>query len=84
MSEAKVKRQHEIAIVTEYCKGCGICVEFCPTHALGLKKGKAVVVNAENCIGCQLCDLRCPDFAITVDGGGAGDAAKSQSESTQS
>ena len=45
MTEEKTKKSHKITIVTENCKGCGICVEFCPTHTLGLKKGKVVVVN---------------------------------------
>jgi 2-oxoglutarate ferredoxin oxidoreductase subunit delta len=67
MTEEKTKKTHSITIITENCKGCGICVEFCPTHTLGLKKGKVVVVNPESCTGCQLCDLRCPDFAIMVD-----------------
>jgi 2-oxoglutarate ferredoxin oxidoreductase subunit delta len=67
MAEEKTKQAHAITIITENCKGCGICVEFCPTHTLGLKKGKVTVVNADACIGCQLCDLRCPDFAIMVD-----------------
>lgn len=67
MTEIKEKKKHDIVIITENCKGCGICIEFCPTHTLGLKKGKVMVVNPENCTGCQLCDLRCPDFAIMVD-----------------
>jgi 2-oxoglutarate ferredoxin oxidoreductase subunit delta len=67
MTETKEKKKHDIVIITENCKGCGICVEFCPTHTLGLKKGKATVVDLDSCIGCQLCDLRCPDFAILVD-----------------
>ncbi|HQF87068.1 MAG TPA: 4Fe-4S binding protein [Acidobacteriota bacterium] len=67
MSETNVKKPHVIVIIPENCKGCGICVEFCPTRTLGLKRGKAVVVNPDSCTGCQLCDLRCPDFAIMVD-----------------
>ena len=25
-----------VAITVERCKGCGFCVEFCPTHVLAL------------------------------------------------
>ena len=25
-----------VAITVEHCKGCGFCVEFCPTHVLAL------------------------------------------------
>jgi 2-oxoglutarate ferredoxin oxidoreductase subunit delta len=70
MSESGVKqkdKEHKITIIIENCKGCGICVELCPTHTLGLKKGKVEVLYPEKCIGCQMCDLRCPDFAISVD-----------------
>jgi len=67
MPETKEKKKHTITIIPENCKGCAICVEFCPTKTLGMKKGKVVVVNAESCIGCQLCEIRCPDFAISVD-----------------
>lgn len=70
--------RHTITIIEENCKGCGICVEFCPTHTLGLTRGKAYVANINKCIGCQLCDLRCPDFAIFVD---LRPASQNQSES---
>jgi len=80
MSETKTKTVHNIVIIPENCKGCGICVEFCPTHTLGLKKGKVFVANLENCTGCQLCDLRCPDFAIMVDNEFAVKFQKSESK----
>ncbi len=55
-----------IEIIVERCKGCEICVEFCPTDVLAIDNGIAVVINLDACTSCQLCDLRCPDFAITV------------------
>jgi len=56
-----------IHIVRErYCKGCGICVAFCPKQVLSLKAGKVLVERADDCIGCRMCELRCPDFAIEV------------------
>ena len=61
--KAKVE---EIRINLVRCKGCGICVEFCPASTLELKEGKASVVDLERCNACGLCDLRCPDFAIVV------------------
>ncbi len=56
----------EIRIDTVRCKGCGICVEFCPGKVLSLQDGVSTVVALERCTACNLCDLRCPDFAITV------------------
>ena len=49
-----------------YCKGCGICVAFCPKHVLVLREGKVWPELPELCIGCTMCELRCPDFAIEV------------------
>jgi 2-oxoglutarate ferredoxin oxidoreductase subunit delta len=71
MSEPKVHGGGTAYIKAEYCKGCAICVEFCPPHALELsneynKKGyhPPVLTHPELCTGCDLCGLFCPDFAI--------------------
>lgn len=49
------------------CKGCGICVEFCPKKVLGVNHlEKIEVVNEEDCILCRQCEMRCPDYAIFV------------------
>ena len=60
-----------VVVTTERCKGCGFCVEFCPTHVLALssafnKKGyhPPHMVDPDKCSGCNLCGMYCPDFAI--------------------
>jgi 2-oxoglutarate ferredoxin oxidoreductase subunit delta len=64
MAKDKLK---ELLINTEWCKGCGICVEFCPQKVLELNQlDKAVAVRLEDCIACRLCELRCPDLAVKV------------------
>ena len=60
---------------TDFCKGCGLCVEACPKGCLALasdkinKKGHhpAVVINEDACIGCAFCATMCPDCIITVE-----------------
>ncbi|MGI6393136.1 MAG: 4Fe-4S dicluster domain-containing protein [bacterium] len=56
-------------IKPELCKGCEICIEFCPVKALSLDQKKLVVTadNMEKCIACGMCELRCPDFAIYIE-----------------
>ncbi len=56
----------KLVINTDWCKGCGICVAFCPKKVLTLKKEK-VVLSAEGCILCGQCELRCPDYAIYLE-----------------
>jgi len=56
------------------CKGCGLCIKYCPKKILGLDTS---VVNAlgyhpvglldpEACVGCATCALMCPDGVINV------------------
>lgn len=49
-----------------WCKGCGICVAFCPQKALCLQGDKAVR-DAGLCVLCGMCELYCPDLAIRID-----------------
>ncbi len=64
MAKPKLK---EHFINREWCKGCDICVHFCPKNVLELDDNdKAVAVRPLDCICCKLCELRCPDLAIEV------------------
>jgi len=58
----------KLVIRSEWCKGCGICVAFCPKGVLAInEQGKVEVVAAERCSGCRNCEVFCPDFAISVE-----------------
>lgn len=58
-----------LIIEKDLCKGCGICVEFCPKSVLDLQEGKINIAHREACIQCGQCELRCPDYAIYLEGG---------------
>ncbi len=53
-------------INSRLCKGCGICVLFCPKKIIEVKQDKAFINNIDDCIGCRQCEYHCPDFAIVV------------------
>jgi len=46
------------------CDGCGLCVRVCPTGALAVQDGKAVVATPEVCNYTGLCEAACPTGAI--------------------
>jgi 2-oxoglutarate ferredoxin oxidoreductase subunit delta len=62
----------KIAIDTERCKGCGLCVAVCPKGSIVIceksnKKGYFPAQQGKDeCTGCALCALMCPDVAIEV------------------
>ncbi|MGI6296427.1 MAG: 4Fe-4S dicluster domain-containing protein [Armatimonadota bacterium] len=63
----------EIKIDRERCKGCELCVHFCPQHCIEIEESynsrgyrPACFVNQEECTGCAICARVCPDVAIEV------------------
>jgi NAD-dependent dihydropyrimidine dehydrogenase PreA subunit len=60
------KRKFRIEINEAWCKGCELCVKFCPHQVLIMEGNKAKVDRPEACTGCQLCEIYCPDFAVEV------------------
>ena len=59
-----------VHIQVERCKGCELCIDYCPTRVLALSSGFNVkgyhypTVVGDNCIDCQACYSICPEFAI--------------------
>ncbi len=65
--QSAAEKSAVIKVTVEWCKGCEICVTFCPKNVLEMEGGKVTVARSEDCSKCMLCELRCPDFAITVE-----------------
>jgi NAD-dependent dihydropyrimidine dehydrogenase PreA subunit len=65
-TEAQPSPRGEVVVFDNWCKGCGLCVAFCPREVLEMNNGGVSVVAPERCIACHWCDTHCPDFAIIV------------------
>jgi len=57
------KYYHPIRVVSEKCDGRRKCMRVCPTQAIRVRAGKAVI-NEELCVDCGECISACPRGAI--------------------
>lgn len=63
-----------LKIKTEKCKGCGLCIKYCPKKILGLNTEEVNVLGyhpvgllkPEECVACATCAIMCPDGVINV------------------
>jgi len=63
-----------IKINKELCKGCELCIQFCPKKLIDMAEGfnakghrfSQFKDNDGQCTGCALCARVCPDVAIEV------------------
>jgi len=56
-----------VTVFPNWCKGCDLCVEFCPVNVLEHgADGRVIVAHPEKCTACRWCERHCPDFAIFV------------------
>lgn len=69
----KKKKKYRLAIETEACKGCRLCIDICPNQVLEfsteLNAGGVpypLVKKPGDCIGCRSCTLVCPDVCIEI------------------
>lgn len=72
LDDAEIARiRGAVVVITDRCKGCGFCVEYCPRNVLQLaktfnRKGyhPPFVTKPDACLNCNLCEMICPEFAI--------------------
>lgn len=71
--KAESKTKGYIEIDQELCKGCQICIAFCPKGSISPSdklnaSGYSPVEFSNNgeCTGCAICALVCPEVAIEV------------------
>ncbi|PKQ64972.1 ferredoxin [Labilibaculum filiforme] len=57
---------HALKVVKEVCIGCTHCMNVCPTSAIRVKNGLAVI-NKNACVDCGECLNACPVNAIIVE-----------------
>lgn len=51
--------QHSVSLNVSKCRGCTHCLKHCPTEAIRIRGGHAVI-NAARCIDCGECIRVCP------------------------
>ncbi|HBR31484.1 MAG TPA: ferredoxin [Clostridiales bacterium] len=51
--------KHSVSLDIEKCKGCTNCLKRCPTEAIRIRNGHAVI-NSSRCIDCGECIRICP------------------------
>ena len=72
LAEQRVPRG-QVFLIPERCKGCKLCVAFCPRHVLqessqsnakGYHTPEVVPGKNGSCVHCEFCMMVCPEFAI--------------------
>jgi 2-oxoglutarate ferredoxin oxidoreductase subunit delta len=56
-----------VRVFGRWCKGCGLCIAFCPADVFEADDdGHPNVRYPDRCTGCEWCEFHCPDMAIKV------------------
>lgn len=51
--------KHSVSLDIEKCKGCTTCLKRCPTEAIRVREGHAII-NSSRCVDCGECIKVCP------------------------
>lgn len=65
----------KIKINRNRCKGCQLCIVYCPKKNIKADQQvnesgffPAVIISEDECTGCGICYLMCPDVCIEIEG----------------
>ena len=65
-TESHTGFHHALKVVDELCIGCTHCMTVCPTQAIRVRDGKAIITE-ERCVDCGNCCKACPVSAILIE-----------------
>lgn len=54
--------EHSVSLDVSRCTGCTMCLKRCPTEAIRIKDGHAII-DPDRCIDCGVCIRYCPNNA---------------------
>lgn len=57
-----MNKLHSVSLINELCVGCTNCIKGCPTEAIRVRNGKAVIDDIR-CVDCSECIRICPYHA---------------------
>jgi 2-oxoglutarate ferredoxin oxidoreductase subunit delta len=72
LAEQRIPRG-QIFLIPERCKGCKLCIAFCPQQVLqessqinakGYHTPEVASGKEDACVHCEFCTMVCPEFAI--------------------
>jgi 2-oxoglutarate ferredoxin oxidoreductase subunit delta len=73
-SDTAKQPRADVHFIPPRCKGCELCVTYCPTSALSMTDQLSsrgyhlpALADPQACVGCGLCELMCPEFAIFME-----------------
>lgn len=67
----QIKIRGTVAIDTERCKGCELCIPACKPGVLFMSENRNTIgmhypILEAGCTGCTACALVCPDFCFEI------------------
>ncbi len=72
--DAVQRPRGKVFFIPARCKGCELCITYCPKNALALsdklnEKGYHLpeFADPDACVACGLCEMICPEFAVYVE-----------------